>query len=86
MDKNIIKNHLSKRFLSEAATPGISVTNKVKKESGKINKKGVGQEAKDSMEELMLCSEKELSWSNSLIESLSAVSTIIGFPLPSEPI
>ncbi len=41
MDKNIIKNHLSKRFLSEESTPGISVTDKAKKESEKINKAGV---------------------------------------------
>lgn len=41
MDKNIIKNHLTKRFISEETTPGISVTNKANKESGKINKDGV---------------------------------------------
>ena len=41
MDKNIIKNRLSKRFLSEESTPGISVTDKAKKESEKINKAGV---------------------------------------------
>lgn len=47
MDKNIIKNHLIKRFISEEATPGISVTDKVKKESGKINKAGVAAVGKD---------------------------------------
>jgi len=31
MDKNIIKNHLSKRFISEESTPGISVTDKARK-------------------------------------------------------
>lgn len=47
MDKNIIKNHLIKRFVSEEATPGISVTDKAKKESDKINKAGVAAVAKD---------------------------------------
>jgi len=47
MDKNIIKNHLSKRFLSEESTPGISVTDKAKKESDKINKAGVAAIGKD---------------------------------------
>ena len=47
MDKNIIKNHLVKRFVSEEATPGISVTDRVKKESGKINKAGVKAVEKD---------------------------------------
>lgn len=47
MDKNIIKNHLIKRFVSEEATPGISVTAKANKESGKINKAGVAAVAKD---------------------------------------
>jgi hypothetical protein len=47
MDKNIIKSHLIKRFLSEDATPGISVTDKAKKESGKINKAGVAAVEKD---------------------------------------
>lgn len=41
MDKNIIKNRLSERFLVEAETPGISVTDKVRKESGKHNKDGI---------------------------------------------
>lgn len=47
MDKNIIKNHLIKRFVSEAATPGISVTAKAQKESGKVNKAGVKAIEKD---------------------------------------
>ena len=38
MDKSIIKNRLTERFLSEDSTPGIKVTDKIKKESGKINK------------------------------------------------
>jgi len=45
MDKNIIKKHLTNKFLTEAkeetATPGITVTNAAKKESEKENKKGV---------------------------------------------
>jgi|TARA_R110000782_G_scaffold21299_1_gene57333 hypothetical protein len=41
MDKNIIKNHLIARFLTEESTPGIDVTKKAQKESGKINKAGV---------------------------------------------
>jgi len=41
MDKKIIKKYLNERFLSEDKTPGISVTAKNKKESGKINKAGV---------------------------------------------
>lgn len=41
MDKKLIKRHLENRFLSEEATPGIAVTAKVKKESGKNNKEGV---------------------------------------------
>jgi len=41
MDKKIIKKYLNERFLSEDTTPGISVTAKNKKESGKINKAGV---------------------------------------------
>jgi hypothetical protein len=41
MDKNIIKKYLNESFLSEATTPGITVTDKNKKESGKINKAGV---------------------------------------------
>lgn len=47
MDKNIIKNHLIKRFISEESTPGISVTDKAKKESEKINKAGVKAIEKD---------------------------------------
>jgi hypothetical protein len=41
MDKKIIKKYLNERFLFEDTTPGISVTAKNKKESGKINKAGV---------------------------------------------
>ena len=41
MNKNIIKNKLTTRFLSEESTPGIDVTKKANKESGKINKVGV---------------------------------------------
>jgi hypothetical protein len=41
MNKNIIKNQLTTRFLSEESTPGIDVTKKANKESGKINKAGV---------------------------------------------
>ena len=47
MDKNIIKHHLTKRFISEETTPGISVTDKAKKESEKINKAGVKAIGKD---------------------------------------
>lgn len=46
MDKNIIKKHLS-NFVSEGAVPGITVTDKAKKESGKINKAGVKDIEKD---------------------------------------
>ena len=49
MDKKIIKDHLSKRFLSEEVTPGISVTNKVKKDNAKVNKDGVKAVEKDSI-------------------------------------
>ena len=42
MDKNIIKKHLFEKFLSEEATPGISLNNKIRKDNAKINKKGVG--------------------------------------------
>ena len=49
MDKKIIKDHLSKRFLSEEVTPGISVTNKVKKDNAKVNKDGVKSVEKDSI-------------------------------------
>lgn len=41
MDKNIIKNHLNARFLTEESTPGIDVTKKALKQSEKINKAGV---------------------------------------------
>ncbi len=45
MDKNIIKKHLTNKFLTEAkeetATPGTTVTNAAKKKSGEENKKGV---------------------------------------------
>jgi hypothetical protein len=51
MDKNIIKQHLSERFLSEAKdtanTPGITVTNAVTKKSGEENKAGVKAIEKD---------------------------------------
>lgn len=47
MDKNIIKTQLIKRFIHEGATPGIDVTAKANKESGKINKDGVAAVAKD---------------------------------------
>ena len=41
MDKKIIKNQLNARFLTEESTPGIDVTKKANKESGKINKAAV---------------------------------------------
>jgi hypothetical protein len=51
MDKNIIKKHLTERFLSEANdqsnTPGITVTNAVQKKSGQENKAGVKAIEKD---------------------------------------
>ena len=51
MDKNIIKQHLTQRFVSEAkaesATPGLTVTNAVNKKSGEINKAGVKAVEKD---------------------------------------
>ena len=51
MDKNIIKQHLTERFLSEAkdeaSTPGINVTKAVTKKSGEVNKAGVKAIAKD---------------------------------------
>jgi hypothetical protein len=50
MDKNIIKKHLSEKFLSEVTTPGISLNNKIKKDNAKINKTGVSKEAKDSLD------------------------------------
>ena len=46
MDKKIIKNHLAK-FVSESATPGITVTNGVKKSNAKVNKDGVKAIEKD---------------------------------------
>lgn len=49
MDKNIIKNHLNARFLTEDSTPGIDVTKKVNKESGKINKAGLKAVEKDAL-------------------------------------
>lgn len=48
MDKNIIKKHLVDKFLNESETPGIDITNKVRKESGKENKKGVDEIVKDT--------------------------------------
>jgi hypothetical protein len=48
MDKNIIKKFLTERFLSEAATPGISVTDAAQKKSEKINKDGVKAIEKDT--------------------------------------
>jgi len=50
MDKNTIKNRLAQKFLSEESTPGIKVTADMRKKSGEINKKGVGAEAKDSID------------------------------------
>ena len=50
MDKNIIKKHLSEKFLSEVTTPGISLNNKIRKDNAKINKDGVSSEAKDSLD------------------------------------
>ena len=47
MDKKKIKEHLAKRFLSEDVTPGIAVTNKVKKDNAKVNKDGVKAIEKD---------------------------------------
>jgi len=45
MDKNIIKKHLTQKFVNEAkeetATPGITVTDAAKKKSGEENKKAV---------------------------------------------
>jgi hypothetical protein len=41
MDKNIIKNQLTARFLNEESTPGIDVTKKAQKQSEKINKDAV---------------------------------------------
>jgi len=50
MDKNTIKNHLTKRFVTESATPGITVTDAAKKKSGEINKSAVKAVAKDSLD------------------------------------
>ena len=47
MDKKIIKEHLTKTFLAEEETPGISVTDKVKEESDKINKAGLKTYSKE---------------------------------------
>jgi hypothetical protein len=51
MDKNIIKNHLTQRFVSEANgqtnTPGITVTNAIQKKSGEENKAGLKAIEKD---------------------------------------
>lgn len=47
MDKNLIKKHLTERFLAEDATPGITMANKIKKEDGKVNKDGVKAIEKD---------------------------------------
>src|ERR1035441_2079512 len=50
MDKNIIKRHLTERFLTEASSseePAISMANKMKKENGKVNKDGVKAIDKD---------------------------------------
>lgn len=41
MDKNLIKKYLNNTFISESDVPGISVTNKNKKESGKFNKEAI---------------------------------------------
>ncbi len=47
MDKNIIKKYLSETFLSEKATPGITMADKMKKEETKVNKDGVKAIEKD---------------------------------------
>lgn len=41
MDKNIIRNQLASKFLTEESTPGIDVTKKAQKQSEKINKAAV---------------------------------------------
>lgn len=41
MDKNNIKNLLNQTFVNEAKVPGLDVTNKVKADNGKINKKAI---------------------------------------------
>ena len=47
MDKNKIINYLNNKFLKEEATPGIDLTNQVKKESDKINKEALKTIEKD---------------------------------------
>ena len=47
MDKNKIINYLTEKFLKEEATPGLDLTNQVKKESGKINKDAIKAIEKD---------------------------------------
>jgi hypothetical protein len=47
MNKKIIKSYLSKTFIKEENTPGISVTDKAKKESEKINKAGLKAYSKE---------------------------------------
>jgi hypothetical protein len=47
MNKNIIKNQLTARFLKEESTPGIDVTKKAQKQSEKINKAAVKDMDKD---------------------------------------
>jgi hypothetical protein len=51
MDKNIIKKHLTQKFVNEARnetnTPGISITSAINKKSGEFNKKGVKDMDKD---------------------------------------
>lgn len=47
MDKNIIRKQLTERFLSEAATPGIDMVKKMKKEETKVNTDGVKAIEKD---------------------------------------
>lgn len=47
MDKNIIKKHLTEKFISETTTPGIDMAKKMKKEETKVNKDGVKAINKD---------------------------------------
>ena len=47
MNKSIIKENLRQTFISEATTPGISVTDKVKKDSAKVNKDGLKAYSKE---------------------------------------
>ena len=47
MDKNIIKQRLTEKFLKEDSTPGITTAKKIKGEDGKINKDGVKAIEKD---------------------------------------